>query len=204
MAPVYDFRHVELDKIGRGKRIVKPPGGECSDIFGVQNGASPRVELMVTPRKGKNYMQSNIFSPDSPDSGYQNGHQHTPSPQKSLDTQNRLFGPDGDSTPRKVVNRQRSSIFDEDAMDSRPPSVKSTPIRKNMINPITGAPITENGMSNGMSNGSTPNGSTPNGSTNGYSNGISNGHSSPESPMNGMNGHARVRNPPGGRSSGIF
>ncbi|KFM72063.1 Microtubule-associated protein Jupiter, partial [Stegodyphus mimosarum] len=192
MAPVYDFRHVELDKIGRGKRIVKPPGGECSDIFGVQNGGSPAQE-QITPRKTKNYMQSNIFSPDSPDAPQpQNGHTNI-SPAKLLDTQERLFGGSGEEeTPRRVVNRQRSSIFEEEVVDSRP---RSTPVRRNQINPITGASIYENGSSND----STPNG-TSNGRINGYTNGSS-GHTTPESPMNG---NVRIRNPPGGRSSGIF
>lgn len=197
MAPVYDFRHVELDKIGRGKRIVHPPGGECSDIFGT-DGSSPMQEQMITPRKAKNYMQSNIFSPDSPDS--MNGHSPN-TPSKMLDTQDRLFGPSGDEdTPRRIVNRQRSSIF-EDEVDSRP---KSTPVRRTQINPITGAAIIENGTSNGSTNGHL-NGSingSPNG-INGYGNGYVNGHTSPESPMNGNNSF-RVRNPPGGKSSGIF
>lgn len=194
MAPVYDFRHVELDKIGRGKRIVKPPGGECSDIF----GDSPAHPSLSTPRKTNNYMQSSIFTPDSPDAP-QNGHSQptTPTSGKVLDTQGRLFGassPSGDEdTPRKIVNRQRSSIF-EDEVDSRPSSAKSTPVRRNQINPITGSPIYENGTPNG-----TPNGTT-NG-TNGHTNGTTNGHSTPESPTNG---NVRVRNPPGGRSSGIF
>lgn len=99
-------------------RIVKPPGGECSDIFGVQNGASPKQD-QITPRKTKNYMQSNIFSPDTPDSGSPNG--HTPvTPAKVLDTQERLFGgsPDED-TPRRVVYRQRSSIFEDEVSYSR-------------------------------------------------------------------------------------
>ncbi|GFU10682.1 hypothetical protein NPIL_588232 [Nephila pilipes] len=197
MAPVYDFRHVELDKIGRGKRIVKPPGGECSDIFSPNHSGD-----QVTPRKTKNYMQSTIFSPESP----QNGHSPSPgTPAKLLDTQNRLFGSDSEElTPRRVVNRQRSSIFDEDVTDSKPH--KTTPAaRRPVINPITGAPFLENGggTPNGTSNGGTPNGSSNGGTpTNGYSNGYSNGHSSPESPMNGE--VRRYRNPPGGKSSGIF
>ncbi|KAG8178740.1 hypothetical protein JTE90_003462 [Oedothorax gibbosus] len=210
-------RHVELDKIGRGKRIVKPPGGECSDIFGASPATSPNGEHPSTPRKSnKSFMlHSNIFTPpDSTDS--------TPtSPNgtngKLLDTTVRLFGGEvQNETPRKVVDRQRSSIF-EDEVDSssRPGSVKNTPARKPQINPITGIPIHENGTnghSNGTngvhSNGGTPNGGTPNGThsnggtPNGHSNGYSNGHTSPDSPMNGS---ARAyRNPPGGKSSGIF
>ncbi|GIY53037.1 microtubule-associated protein Jupiter [Caerostris darwini] len=187
-------------------RIVKPPGGECSDIFSPKNASD-----QLTPRKTKNYMQSSIFSPDSP----YNGHT-TPSP-KSLDTQNRLFGADAadGSTPRRVVNRQRSSIFEDEVVDSRPHSQKTTPARRPCMNPITGEPFMENG---GSPNGSFSNGGSPNGSinggtpmngrsnggtpTNGHSNGYTNGHSTPESPMNGD--VKRYRNPPGGKSSGIF
>lgn len=70
-------------------------------------------------------MQSNIFTPDAVDSAHSNG--HSPStPGKMLDTQERLFGasPSDDKTPRKIVNRQRSSIFEDEVSDSRP---KSTP-----------------------------------------------------------------------------
>ncbi|XP_055933868.1 microtubule-associated protein Jupiter-like [Argiope bruennichi] len=199
MAPVYDFRHVELDKIGRGKRIVKPPGGECSDIFSPGRTAADQI----TPRKTKNYMQSTIFSPDSP----QNGHSHSPTtPSKLLDTQSRLFGSDSEEhTPRRVVNRQRSSIF-EDEVDSKPHVQKTTPVRRPVINPITGEPFLENGTPNGSSNGGTPNGSSNGGTpTNGHSNGYTNGHSSPmngDSPMNGEVRRNRI--PPGGKSSGIF
>ncbi|GIX83028.1 microtubule-associated protein Jupiter [Caerostris extrusa] len=178
----------------------------------VQRHLQPQERLRpANPRKTKNYMQSSIFSPDSP----YNGHT-TPSP-KSLDTQNRLFGADAadGSTPRRVVNRQRSSIFEDEVVDSRPHSQKTTPARRPCMNPITGEPFMENG---GSPNGSFSNGGSPNGSinggtpmngrsnggtpTNGHSNGYTNGHSTPESPMNGD--VKRYRNPPGGKSSGIF
>uniref|UniRef100_A0A6G1SHB0 Uncharacterized protein n=1 Tax=Aceria tosichella TaxID=561515 RepID=A0A6G1SHB0_9ACAR len=34
MPSVYNYRHVELDKVGRGKRVIQPPGGQTADIFG--------------------------------------------------------------------------------------------------------------------------------------------------------------------------
>lgn len=188
MAPVYDFRHVELDKIGRGKRIVKPPGGECSDIFGVQGGSSSPDGAQITPRKNKNnYMQSTIFSPGEEMTPPANGHSTptTPSPaKKSEDTQNRLFGASDEDTPRKVVDRQRSKIFSDEPDSGYQTPTKSAPGPRR--NPITGEPMV-NGTpkSNGHLNG----------------NGTANGHLSPESPTNGC---LRNRIPPGGHSSGIF
>lgn len=34
MPSVYNYRHVELDRVGRGKRVIQPPGGQTADIFG--------------------------------------------------------------------------------------------------------------------------------------------------------------------------
>lgn len=122
MAPVYDFRHVELDKIGRGKRVIKPPGGDDSDIFGVrspqaQSGAEPS-----TPRRVKNYQQSSIFTPSeedltptTPSSGAS-----TPTRRRMSDnSQERLFGAEDVPTPRRVVDRMKSNIFSE--LDSPAP-----------------------------------------------------------------------------------
>jgi len=37
----YTYRHVELDRVGCGKRkVLKPPGGGSSDIFGFSSSAS--------------------------------------------------------------------------------------------------------------------------------------------------------------------
>ncbi|GFY62381.1 hypothetical protein TNIN_218631, partial [Trichonephila inaurata madagascariensis] len=50
-----------IDAPSERQPIVKPPGGECSDIFSPNHSAD-----QVTPRKTKKYMQSTIFSPESP------------------------------------------------------------------------------------------------------------------------------------------
>ncbi|XP_075544411.1 microtubule-associated protein Jupiter isoform X1 [Dermacentor variabilis] len=191
MAPVYDFRHVELDKIGRGKRVIKPPGGDDSDIFGVrspqlQSGAEPS-----TPRRVKNYQQSSIFTPSeedltptTPSSGAS-----TPTRRRMSDnSQERLFGSEDVPTPRRVVDRMKSNIFSE--LDSPAPQAPAPASASKKFgelplsrNPITGDVyhVKQNGH----------------GGMNGYS---SNGSTSPvDSPPNG-----HVQYAPGGRPSGGF
>lgn len=125
MAPVYDFRHVELDKIGRGKRVIKPPGGDDSDIFGVRSPQPQQPGAGVepgTPRKVKNYQQSSIFTPSeddlvptTPSSGAS-----TPTRRRMSDnSQERLFGAEDLGTPRRIVDRMKSNIFSE--LDSPAP-----------------------------------------------------------------------------------
>ncbi|XP_070391239.1 microtubule-associated protein Jupiter isoform X1 [Dermacentor albipictus] len=187
MAPVYDFRHVELDKIGRGKRVIKPPGGDDSDIFGVrspqlQSGAEPS-----TPRRVKNYQQSSIFTPSeedltptTPSSGAS-----TPTRRRMSDnSQERLFGSEDVPTPRRVVDRMKSNIFSElDSPAPQAPAPASASKKFVSRNPITGDVyhVKQNGH----------------GGMNGYS---SNGSTSPvDSPPNG-----HVQYAPGGRPSGGF
>lgn len=60
MAAYAAYRHVELDHVGYGKkRVLKPPGGGSSDIFGA-------AETQQSPRKVKQYMASNITLTDGP------------------------------------------------------------------------------------------------------------------------------------------
>uniref|UniRef100_A0A1E1WZJ2 Microtubule-associated protein Jupiter n=1 Tax=Amblyomma aureolatum TaxID=187763 RepID=A0A1E1WZJ2_9ACAR len=162
MAPVYDFRHVELDKIGRGKRVIKPPGGDDSDIFGVrspQSAAEPS-----TPRKVKNYQQSSIFTPSeddlvptTPSSGAS-----TPTRRRLSDnSQERLFGAEDMPTPRRVVDRMKSNIFSE--LDSpAPPAPAPTSASKKFVsrNPITGDVYSVKRNGYGGMNGYSSNGST--------------------------------------------
>ncbi|XP_055908889.1 microtubule-associated protein Jupiter isoform X6 [Eupeodes corollae] len=55
MATYAAFKHVELYNVGKTKkRVLRPPGGGSSDIFG--------SDVPSTPRSVKNHMQSNIFS----------------------------------------------------------------------------------------------------------------------------------------------
>ncbi|XP_064482260.1 microtubule-associated protein Jupiter-like [Ornithodoros turicata] len=105
MAPVYDFRHVELDKVGRGKRMVKAP--ESSDIFGIR---SPELgPSSCTPRKVKNYQQSSVFTGNG---------ETTPARRRlsSDNSQERLFGGTSgggtpQDTPKRIVDRMKSNIF---------------------------------------------------------------------------------------------
>ncbi|XP_037924888.1 microtubule-associated protein Jupiter isoform X5 [Hermetia illucens] len=54
MATYAAFKHVELYNVGRTKkRVLRPPGGGSSDIFGAENAG--------TPRTVRNHMASNIF-----------------------------------------------------------------------------------------------------------------------------------------------
>ncbi|XP_052869694.1 microtubule-associated protein Jupiter isoform X3 [Anopheles cruzii] len=63
MATYAAFKHVELYNVGNTKkRVLKPPGGGSSDLFGSDLGATPRT-------MSKNRMQSNIFA--APSSGAQ-------------------------------------------------------------------------------------------------------------------------------------
>ncbi|XP_076316117.1 microtubule-associated protein Jupiter-like [Tachypleus tridentatus] len=120
MSVLRDFYHVEIDNIGKGKRVRQPPGGESSDIFGTANG---EVEHQTpSPNVVKNLMQSRIFSQDDDTT--------SPSPQsrrqnQSSDSQNRLFGPPGEeNSPRKVVDRLKSNIFSEEENLNETPNSK--------------------------------------------------------------------------------
>ncbi|XP_033224344.1 microtubule-associated protein Jupiter isoform X3 [Belonocnema kinseyi] len=56
MATYTVYRHVELDNVGYGKkRVLKPPGGGSSDIF----GAGPEE---TSPRRIKSHNQSQLGS----------------------------------------------------------------------------------------------------------------------------------------------
>jgi hypothetical protein len=58
MPSVYDYRHVELDKIGKGKRVLQAPGGNSSNIFGVTNGSNGVTKII-----------NEVDSPKSVDAG---------------------------------------------------------------------------------------------------------------------------------------
>ncbi|XP_013776984.1 microtubule-associated protein Jupiter-like isoform X2 [Limulus polyphemus] len=164
-------------------KVSKPPGGPSSDIFGPANGHDEHQS-----RPMKNRMQSNIFG-----AGDASGNGFTPQ-RRSFDvgdTQDKLFGSDvTDTTPRKVVDRMKSNVFTGPEPVIRSYSAKKYgPVRRN---PITGEVYDDVSKMNGH--------------TNGHMNGrellnspISNGD--PSSPSDQF---IRIRNPPGGKSSGIF
>jgi hypothetical protein len=86
------------DNMKNSSKVLKPPGGGSTDLFGATIGDTPS-----TPRAVKNYMKSTIFAAPEP----VNKHGDVRRPQ--ADSHNRLFGePDQACTPAK--NRLRSNI----------------------------------------------------------------------------------------------
>ncbi|XP_046804580.1 microtubule-associated protein Jupiter isoform X4 [Lucilia cuprina] len=111
MAAYAAFKHVELYNVGKTKkRVLRPPGGGTSDIFG--------GDLPQTPRSVKNHMQSNIFSceKDSIKNNVRQGAHRfyfigdqPRRAQKNVDSYQRLFGePERPVTPAK--NHMKSNI----------------------------------------------------------------------------------------------
>ncbi|UYV75485.1 hypothetical protein LAZ67_13000383 [Cordylochernes scorpioides] len=132
-----DLKKCQMARVG----VTRPPGGECSDIFGVDH------------TDGLHMSKTNGASPPPP---LQNGQR------RLSDTQNRLFGPpETSATPRRssAVNRMKSSIFageSNSAPPSRTPSAKKSlgPMRRN---PITGEVLAaESPVPNGCNGHSCP------------------------------------------------
>lgn len=207
MPSVYDYRHVELDKIGRGKRVLQAPGGNSSNIFGNTNGVNGNgvnesdshsidgsLSLPTTPINGSNGTNGSTnghFGFDSECSTPTSSASSSRRGSRQEDTKNRLFGQELESPRRRVVDRMKSNIFSE--QDGSGSIVRSASVKKYDYvvrrNPITGEVYDQQ---NGGMNGH-------NGSVNGKTNGVSNSGSAslPTTPV-------RVRQPPGGKSSGIF
>ncbi|CAK9795265.1 Microtubule-associated protein Jupiter [Anthophora quadrimaculata] len=106
MATYATYRHVELDNVGYGKkRVLKPPGGGSSDIF----GAAPEE---TSPRRVKNHNQSQLGSAlfgETPNSNSNSN--ETPRNKPGNDSYNRLFGPpDAPPTTPNAKNHMRSNI----------------------------------------------------------------------------------------------
>ncbi|XP_013772065.1 uncharacterized protein LOC106457218, partial [Limulus polyphemus] len=128
MSPIRDFYHVEIDKVGQGKRrVTKPSGRPTSNIFDLTNDQ----DRLKSPA-AKNYIPTSIFGSDCISSKC-----HTPRRRRSDDTQYKLFGSDvTDTTPRKVLDRMKSNVFMEAGPVTKPYSAKKYgPVHRN---PITG------------------------------------------------------------------
>ncbi|EEC12423.1 conserved hypothetical protein, partial [Ixodes scapularis] len=173
------------------RRVIKPPGGEDSDIFGVRSPqpSSPGDLSLQTPRKVKNYQQSSIFTPSeddlptTPSSGAS-----TPTRRRLSDnSQERLFGAEDVGTPRRIVDRMKSNIFSE--VDSPAPQA-----------PVPASASKKFGKGRALLRWDVyhlPAQQLKTRKCHGYS---SNGSTSPlDSPPNG-----HVQYPSGGRPSGIF
>lgn len=221
MATYAAFKHVELYNVGNAKkRVLKPPGGGSSDLFGADN--QPQ-----TPRSmNKNRMQSNIFA--VPAEGQKAGNGETPRrAANGQDSHNRLFGEvDRPYTPAKNHMKSNLPIGPSDQPDSNGAKANGHSnghSAKTNGHSANGNGHVANGHSNGHSNGSS--------STNGHSNGTSSAPSQNGSthkngnPVTGegyksggaaeinttipsLNGSGHVINknriPPGGFSSGLW
>lgn len=218
MATYAAFKHVELFNVGNAKkRVLKPPGGGSSDLFGTD--AQPQ-----TPRSmNKNRMQSNIFAaPEAQKAG--NG--ETPRRGASgQDSHNRLFGEaDRPYTPAK--NHMKSNLpIGSDATDSGKTNGHSNGkatnghhLNGNGTAPATNGHSSSNGSShmNGHSNGTISTSSAPsqNGSSHKNGNPVtgegykSGGAAEINTTVPSLNGAGHVINknriPPGGFSSGLW
>ncbi|XP_029171931.1 microtubule-associated protein Jupiter isoform X2 [Nylanderia fulva] len=157
MATYATYRHVELDNVGYGKkRVLKPPGGGSSDIF----GAGP--EEMTSPRRVKIHNQSQLGSALF---GNANGtdNPHTIlSPRSNKpgnDSYNRLFGPP-DAPPVKSRNAKKykdtNTLFNGESLASMSSSSSSISRSKSTIsngssllpNIANGFPSNGNNLSN--------------------------------------------------------
>jgi len=145
MATYATYRHIELDHIGSGKkrspygsRVLAPPGGKCSDIF----GSSDEPQKMPTK-------SAELFRDDVGSSPLRS--------RQSPDTQHRLFGEkeaevektssedvkDGATTPPLVAeenkeNRKVDEENDSDEDSNAEVNGENDKNDENDRNPVTG------------------------------------------------------------------
>ncbi|XP_024886000.1 microtubule-associated protein Jupiter isoform X2 [Temnothorax curvispinosus] len=220
MATYAAYRHVELDNVGYGKkRVLKPPGGGSSDIF----GAAPEE---TSPRRIKSHNQSQLGSALFGDI---NGTDRTDNANAAVsprsnkpgnDSYKRLFGPpDAPPTPN-ARNHMRSNIplsggSSISSLSSATSPAKST-ASSNSMSRIIANGYASNGSnsSNDMTDGNpvTGIGYASEAQKNGPA--MQNGIASSNSSSSGEKSHdtspaaakppARTRVPPGGYSSGLW
>ncbi|XP_033178674.1 microtubule-associated protein Jupiter isoform X5 [Bombus vosnesenskii] len=219
MATYATYRHVELDNVGYGKkRVLKPPGGGSSDIF----GAAPEE---TSPRRVKNHNQSQLGSALFGDTPNSNSNE-TPRNKPGNDSYNRLFGPpDAPPTTPNAKNHMRSniSLSGESTSSSVSSGAATSPAKStgstdsiagvlngyaasngnNLTNDVTafrrikrfhGNPVTGTGYAESQNNGPAV--------QNGTSSSNSSEKSNDTSPAAKV--PARTRVPPGGYSSGLW
>jgi len=178
-------------------RVSNPPGGAVSDIFNTTDQSGE-------PRKVRDHQKSSIFGTDQPDSVKRNF--LSPRAQENTNSKHRLFGEnESGATPRRINDTWRSNVvFSASADCLSDEASKRTPRRSPSagINPVTGELLLP---------------STPQYENGGHINGIGNGVDEDDSMTNGkINGHHSQQNggtekkmqngrqPPGGKTSGIF
>uniref|UniRef100_A0A0K8UT83 Microtubule-associated protein Jupiter n=1 Tax=Bactrocera latifrons TaxID=174628 RepID=A0A0K8UT83_BACLA len=177
-------------------KVLRPPGGGTSDIFG--------GDLPQTPRNVKNHMQSNIFSCDKNGAIKNNGDQPRRGQQK-VDSYQRLFGePERPNTPAR--NHMKSSI----------PFGSNTEAAQELLSNGNGHHSNGKGGSVSTSTSSSVSSSTENLKMNGVSkldgNPVTGEGYKPSNSFNNavptLNGANQVINknriPPGGFSSGLW
>ncbi|XP_036147270.1 microtubule-associated protein Jupiter isoform X4 [Monomorium pharaonis] len=214
MATYATYRHVELDNVGYGKkRVLKPPGGGSSDIF----GAAPEE---TSPRRIKAHNQSQLGSALFGDTTDNVNAAVSPRNNKpGNDSYNRLFGPpDVPPTTPNARNHMRSNIplsggSSISSLSSLTSPAKSTASNStsgiangylsngsNSSNDLTdGNPVTGIGYASEVQkNGSVMQNGTA--SSNSSSNGEKSNNTSPVTVKPPM----RNRVPPGGYSSGLW
>lgn len=209
-------------------KVLKPPGGGSSDLFGAEHLAPSTPRTMSMP---KNRMQSNIFAaPSSSDAHKNGGGSETPRRGTAgQDSHNRLFGEvNRPYTPAK--NHMKSNLPIGNGQDHSDGAVAAAGAHtavsvKHTTNGKANGTAHQNGngsanghghSSNGHSNGnghissaSSDNGSSHNGNPvtgEGYSK--SNGAAEINTTVPSLNGGGHVINknriPPGGFSSGLW
>ncbi|XP_055602072.1 microtubule-associated protein Jupiter isoform X3 [Uranotaenia lowii] len=199
MATYAAFKHVELYNVGNAKkRVLKPPGGGSSDIFGADQ---------QTPRSmNKNRMQSNIFAEGQKNGVFRQGaHRYyyfAETPRRNgpgQDSHNRLFGElERPYTPAK--NHMKSNLPIGDTTDAAANGKanghgKATNGHHQNGNGTSSAPKTNGHHQNGNGVSEKTNGhSHSNGHSNGHhSNGHSNGSSASSAPSQNGSSHIFLR-----------
>jgi len=178
-------------------KVLKPPGGGSSDIFGNGNGTTA-----ATPRSNKGHQASNIFAPPLQKSCNGDNFRRNP----NMDSHNRLFGDvERPYTPAKNHFKSNIPLGGADSVDSTP--------RTNGTNGTNGKPNGTNGHTNGNGEAMIANGNSVKHDGNpvtgqGYITEINTAVPALNNPKPALNGTKQVINknriPPGGFSSGLW
>lgn len=100
----YIYKSLTMPPLFHCFRVLKPPGGGSSDIF----GAAPEE---TSPRRVKNHNQSQLGSALFGDTPNNSNSNETPRNKPGNDSYNRLFGPpDAPPTTPNAKNHMRSNI----------------------------------------------------------------------------------------------
>ncbi|XP_051170258.1 microtubule-associated protein Jupiter isoform X5 [Leptopilina boulardi] len=217
MATYAAYRHVELDNVGYGKkRVLKPPGGGSSDIFGA-------TAEETSPRRVKSHQASQLGSAlfgDNARNGPSKSTNGPDTPRVNIkpgnDSYKRLFGPPDVLPNQNSKNHMKSNIplsgdNKTDVVVISP--AKSTSSSNNgsicngtnsndnlHVNDNTdGNPVTGTGYGADQQNNV-----VQNGSGNANSSGSEKSNDSSPGSVNMSNKAQRNRVPPGGYSSGLW